>query len=152
MFFFVKIAFALLSFKRKAVQFCCLPPHGGSGLKFICAILRRYANRLPPHGGSGLKYDLFLRSISPACLPPHGGSGLKFVASIIYNGQIASPSTRREWIEMALDASILASHLCLPPHGGSGLKSVRHRNGYNDGKSPSTRREWIEMLVNSRYF
>lgn len=29
MFFFVKIAFALLSFKRKAVQFCCLPPCGG---------------------------------------------------------------------------------------------------------------------------
>ena len=37
-FFFVKIAFALLSFKRKAVQFCCLPPHGGSGLKSVIAI------------------------------------------------------------------------------------------------------------------
>ena len=38
-FFFVKIAFVLLDFKRKAVQFCCLPPHGGSGLKLKFDVL-----------------------------------------------------------------------------------------------------------------
>lgn len=46
-FFFVKIAFALLSFKRKAVQFCCLPPHGGSGLKYQYQYLFEFHDTSP---------------------------------------------------------------------------------------------------------
>ena len=34
----------------------CLPPHGGSGLKFCFFPLSRVGCGLPPHGGSGLKW------------------------------------------------------------------------------------------------
>ena len=123
MFFFVKIAFALLSFKRKAVQFCCLPPHGGSGLKYfewepegrpttspstrrewieIAAshLSAMIHHSLPPHGGSGLKSVILACKLRVAGLPPHGGSGLKYVHSLCRSGVVKSPSTRREWIEI----------------------------------------------------
>ena len=36
---------------------------------------------LPPHGGSGLKYTDESKYIPSQSLPPHGGSGLKFLGS-----------------------------------------------------------------------
>ena len=72
---------------------CCLPPCGGSGLKWICHFLTPSTfSGLPPCGGSGLKCDLHR-----------------------LNRQLrhASPSMRREWIEIpcgSLDAiSIVVS-------------------------------------------
>ena len=55
---------------------------------------------LPPHGGSGLKYIRDYRDRSQKGLPPHGGSGLKYRRLRHSRQQIVSPSTRREWIEM----------------------------------------------------
>ena len=34
----------------------------------------------------------------------------------------ASPSTRREWIEIAITKDVAVNEISLPPHGGSGLK------------------------------
>ena len=79
-------------------------------------------------------------------LPPHGGSGLKYDivrVEVLYPG---SPSTRREWIEMAHTALHKRPFSGLPPHGGSGLKSGSHPLPCRATLSPSTRREWIEMI------
>ena len=35
-----------------------------------------------------------------SCLPPHGGSGLKWNPLAVLGDGKASPSTRREWIEI----------------------------------------------------
>ena len=116
MFFFVKIAFALLSFKRKAVQFCCLPPHGGSGLKSKDASQYGYDSYgLPPHGGSGLKYrrdDFCVRVLkSPSTRREWIEILLLFLRSVCYK----SPSTRREWIEISL--SVIGSKItCVSLH------------------------------------
>ena len=60
-------------------------------------------------------------------------------------GQAASPSTRREWIEMLLPCHSLPSIVRLPPHGGSGLKCILLQMVEGVEQSPSTRREWIEI-------
>ena len=56
-------------------------------------------------------------------LPPCGGSGLKLLAGAIAASLSASPSMRREWIEM---------------------QTVQ--TPQNPAGSPSMRREWIEIL------
>ena len=149
------------------VNHCSLPPRGGSGLKFggcpICAApqgspsTRREwieiaaarcpqtpALGLPPRGGSGLKYLIPRLVVTVICLPPRGGSGLKSRLSVQCLFRHRSPSTRREWIEIAAVFRSLSAILspstrrewieisttcstpkssCLPPRGGSGLKS-----------------------------
>ena len=57
-------------------------------------------------------------------LPPHGGSGLKYGARDVQGTSHGSPSTRREWIEIAIG-----------------------RHGRDQKRSPSTRREWIEIAL-----
>ena len=58
----------------------------------------------------------------------------------------ASPSMRREWIEMTLSCRVSAGLLGLPPCGGSGLKyHVSIDFVLTSVLSPSMRREWIEM-------
>ena len=59
--------------------------------------------------------------------------------------QYASPSMRREWIEMILSLKITSWNMRLPPCGGSGLKWLRNCVHRGCGRSPSMRREWIEM-------
>ena len=89
--------------RRQRPNQCCLPPHGGSGLKFYSAMCRTGIPRLPPHGGSGLKLHSVKRlSVDDSRLPPHGGSGLKSVAVYSIFQHIQSPSTRREWIEIRM--------------------------------------------------
>ena len=56
-----------------------LPPHGGSGLKWLIIILLNSNRSLPPHGGSGLKYISGRPIVYESSLPPHGGSGLKLL-------------------------------------------------------------------------
>ena len=127
-------------------------------------------NRLPPHGGSGLKsISLPYGGLQKTGLPPHGGSGLKWFSAGLLLRFSASPSTRREWIEILLQTIKvleLASPstrrewieiFCaysqrplpqrLPPHGGSGLKLRRMYATAPEITSPSTRREWIEIRV-----
>ena len=76
---FVRIVLAEKNIYSYIVQFCCLPPHGGSGLKsWNTPADPATPTGLPPHGGSGLKLlsELLYRDILLR-LPPHGGSGLK---------------------------------------------------------------------------
>ena len=100
-------------------------------------------------------------------LPPCGGSGLKLLAGAIAASLSASPSMRREWIEMqtvqtpqnpAGSPSMRREwiEICmgwctrcppegLPPCGGSGLKFPCPHVLKKFTESPSMRREWIEM-------
>ena len=58
---------------------------------------------LPPHGGSGLKYLVRRKEIWSFGLPPHGGSGLKSLTALWSRWTpLPSPSTRREWIEIEM--------------------------------------------------
>ena len=57
-----------------------------------------------------------------ASLPPCGGSGLKWFQAAIASGFAASPSMRREWIEITSCLGHEAAYHRLPPCGGSGLK------------------------------
>ena len=76
---------------------------------------------LPPHGGSGLKY-LWFRQYERLRqrLPPHGGSGLKsqHVVTTMTVEQ-GSPSPRREWIEIFEICDLTRVHLLvsLPTEG-----------------------------------
>ena len=71
-------------------------------------ILRAIINSLPPSGGSGLKYMVVCQNdVHASGLPPSGGSGLKLNSS----GKCAyistrSPSVRREWIEIQVEAAV----------------------------------------------
>ncbi len=55
---------------------------------------------LPPCGGSGLKWSGDRENTADRCLPPCGGSGLKCVCRRRTGGTGVSPSMRREWIEI----------------------------------------------------
>ncbi len=58
----------------------CLPPLGGSGLKFYVPLpIAHPQQSLPPLGGSGLKYWAALSFLYRQSLPPLGGSGLKYL-------------------------------------------------------------------------
>ena len=114
-----------------------------------------------------MKSELLDAGIELLSLPPHGGSGLKSFTNPPEGLEFSSPSTRREWIEIACSVisgavayslpphggSGLKSDYCnlgdivegLPPHGGSGLKLNQKKSDAKSGGSPSTRREWIEM-------
>ena len=161
-------------------------------MKYSCSSSKVGTSGLPPHGGSGLKYLLRGLSVrlllSPSAwrewieinvihfepaerdgLPPHGGSGLKsckiitfyayttmspsawrewieILSKITFIACVTSPSAWREWIEIAKRFMTLSPLLSLPPHGGSGLKLI-----YQTLKriylkvSPSAWREWIEI-------
>ena len=115
-----------------------------------------------------------MRAASPTAqkcwsLPPHGGSGLKSTTSKRLHHNALSPSTRREWIEIAHPLHALVKAFgspstrrewieigdprlqiegcrSLPPHGGSGLKWWSVPPPSDCCKSPSTRREWIEIV------
>ena len=106
-----------------------LPPCGGSGLKLLDHVsgeqfpvspsMRRewieisgqilhicHVHGLPPCGGSGLKSFSGTKISPQPCLPPCGGSGLKCDVQIFRLCVVASPSMRREWIEIS--SSVLA--------------------------------------------
>ena len=101
----------------------CLPPCGGSGLKYPKRSRNDATGRspsmrrewieilmftkytltcvsLPPCGGSGLKFKGHCITRLPYGLPPCGGSGLKLLISQRTLSKIWSPSMRREWIEI----------------------------------------------------
>ena len=56
---------------------------------------------LPPRGGSGLKYFDPQPVVLATGLPPRGGSGLKLEHVGGRDLQQRSPSARREWIEIS---------------------------------------------------
>ena len=125
------------------------PPHGGRGLKCVCAFSPPPVFSRPPHGGRGLKFlswrvpPLFERR------PPHGGRGLKYQQAQCPLHGLWSSSTRRTWIEIPPWKAWAISPPCRPPHGGRGLKFLSSRVCQWEGTSSSTRRTWIEIV--SRY-
>ena len=58
-----------------------------------------------------------------------------------------SPSTQREWIEIASSGTYGNTSSSLPLHRGSGLKWKQHFMRCRNDGSPSTQREWIEMTT-----
>ena len=85
-------------------------------------IFRRCQICLPPYGGSGLKYGNLYNRVRKLSLPPYGGSGLKFDIVNVCQQGCMSPSIRREWIEIQCPELRVSMPLSLPPYGGSGLK------------------------------
>ena len=59
--------------------------------------------RLPPRGGSGLKFWKAVALEHIKGLPPRGGSGLKSKKRSTRFFPTASPSARREWVEIRKD-------------------------------------------------
>ena len=79
-------------------------------------------------------YSTDATSISLNRLPPHGGSGLKYPGGDYERFDYGSPSTRREWIEIAGIQPRCLSGQRLPPHGGSGLKCETHAGAFAHDK------------------
>ena len=78
-------------------------------------------------------------------LPPHGGSGLKYLISAGVAKIQLSPSTRREWIEMALSTPARRTERS-PSTRREWIEIALCVNGFCIiDTSPSTRREWIEI-------
>ena len=78
-------------------------------------------------------------------LPPHGGSGLKSIHSRLAPHLFASPSTRREWIEipsLLLSSDFIAAS---PSTRREWIEICTCEWFVRLAASPSTRREWIEI-------
>ena len=104
-------------------KYQCLPPHGGSGLKFRSSSFNEGLLSSPSARREWIEITIYGININDLSgLPPHGGSGLKFAGLLLRTLDSSSPSARREWIEIKDSKSVTNSHTSLPPHGGSGLK------------------------------
>ena len=101
----------------------CLPPCGGSGLKWNCVHQKAHSTSSPSMRREWIE------------IPPVG----------VPDKSITSPSMRREWIEIWKYPILWFSDWCLPPCGGSGLKYYYFSTVKKTNVSPSMRREWIEM-------
>ena len=102
----------------------CLPPCGGSGLKYLLAEGKAAGVRLPPCGGSGLKYKTNTKNTRLKRSPSMRREWIE-IYSICWNcANFKSPSMRREWIEIYKKRYKNWFCKCLPPCGGSGLKYV----------------------------
>ena len=70
---------------------------------------------------------------------------MKCVKNVYTPSFTASPSMRREWIEIQTVQILRTGVSGLPPCGGSGLKFLIARKNTKSETSPSMRREWIEI-------
>ena len=61
----------MLFCNQSVIRPICLPPHGGSGLKYRFRYMCITDDRLPPHGGSGLKFIASMRNISKYSVSLH---------------------------------------------------------------------------------
>ena len=101
----------------------CLPPCGGSGLKYYYAQIITVWSSLPPCGGSGLKCVSIVNSSFSTKSPSMRREWIEMRRNLGKNASWnASPSMRREWIEIFLRDISRSVVLGLPPCGGSGLK------------------------------
>ena len=79
---------------------CCLPPCGGSGLKFL--MMNEYVQE---HKSPSMRREW-----------------IEMQSRLNYKGVGRSPSMRREWIEISMTPLQKHCSESLPPCGGSGLK------------------------------
>jgi len=62
--------------------FCCLSPHGESGLKLFCSLVSAYLLPSLPAWGEWIEIAILIRLLYHYySLSPHGESGLKFALS-----------------------------------------------------------------------
>ena len=103
----------------------CLPPCGGSGLKFMCVFQHGERGESPSVWREWIEMSAVRLSVEMlSSLPPCGGSGLKCCKVALSAEDTASPSVWREWIEISMTPlQRHCSERSLPPCGGSGLKS-----------------------------
>ena len=124
----------------------CLPPCGGSGLKFLHAAASTMPPQgLPPCGGSGLKFWMPSATLTHWESPSMRREWIEISSHSAEQTACLSPSMRREWIEMPETVHLLAKRIRLPPCGGSGLKYGTQNDRKSVLQSPSMRREWIEI-------
>ena len=123
----------------------CLPPCGGSGLKYPYGRLHEHEYGLPPCGGSGLKFCWITKALDRAESPSMRREWIEMqdifppVPSALSSPSMrrewiemdlrladclaaSSPSMRREWIEIKTFFMVIWQFIGLPPCGGSGLK------------------------------
>jgi len=70
---------------------------------------------------------------------------IEIAIPVVQAGIIASPSTRRVWIEISIHISVITPLAGHPPPGGCGLKFLLLWHVRRLFLSPSTRRVWIEI-------
>ena len=104
---------------------------------------------LPPYGGSGLKFFHLVRFVNYRKSPSIRREWIEMRCTKVKIEQgHKSPSIRREWIEIQHQLVNYNENASLPPYGGSGLKFQHGERGENCDVSPSIRREWIEIRSN----
>ena len=107
------------------VDFCCLSPHGESGLKSLTSVVTIWPAGLSPHGESGLKSSVWGDSPdSEMSLPAWG-----------------------EWIEIVYQDRKRKRKSRLSPHGESGLKYHGLAAAGHDHQSLPAWGEWIEIIA-----
>ena len=79
---------------------------------------------LPPWGGSGLKFIVYPTTLIYRQSPSLGREWIEIVVSCSLFVCFKSPSLGREWIEIQHETSVNGFLTGLPPWGGSGLKSM----------------------------
>ena len=113
------------------VKNCCLPPCGGSGLKFPSQ---------NPLASDSLSPSMRREWIEIPCRTVQGSC------------RMWSPSMRREWIEMMNLPALLPLQAMSPSMRREWIEisvTARHTVSF---KSPSMRREWIEIQMQNQKF
>ena len=102
-------------------------------------------HRLPPYGGSGLKYLTLCNWHNCAASPSIRREWIEIndLEQIVFPH--VSPSIRREWIEM-FPLSAVRSAAQSPSIRREWIEMLRVGTAYRNGTSPSIRREWIEII------
>ena len=102
----------------------CLPPCGGSGLKFPRLLLGLRSIQSPSMRREWIE---MLSRCTSTCVSKSPSMRREWIEmksnDTSMTALLASPSMRREWIEMTMNPHQIPLHICLPPCGGSGLKS-----------------------------
>ena len=123
----------------------CLPPWGGSGLKYpVCYIVNLFTAS-PSLGREWIEITSPCYYYTPyPRLPPWGGSGLKYrrVTSAAHIAR--SPSLGREWIEI-FHTSMPRTTGMSPSLGREWIEITKAACRAYTHRSPSLGREWIEI-------
>ena len=101
----------------------CLPPCGGSGLKWVVPVRHEITSRLPPCGGSGLKFSTSGNGLDYFTVSLHAeGVDWNYLILELFSVD-AKVSLHAEGVDWNISVCKKYTIRCrLPPCGGSGLK------------------------------
>ena len=127
----------------------CLPPCGGSGLKYEKNTSNLKYNLSPSVWREWIEIRISCNSRCTSQSSPSVWREWIEMQCLSESRQDAcrSPSVWREWIEIRKQKAIRIVQSRLPPCGGSGLKFLTDQVGIKFPESPSVWREWIEMVA-----